>query len=59
MYTVRYERPLFIDKLERGQALGAVLLEHARKMAGNGVRTKNPLTTKCRRIKKKLLLGLI
>jgi DNA-binding transcriptional MerR regulator len=26
--------PLFIDKSERGQALGAVLLEHARKMAG-------------------------
>lgn len=26
--------PLFIDEKERGQALGSVLLEHARKMAG-------------------------
>ncbi|WP_339174576.1 GNAT family N-acetyltransferase [Paenibacillus sp. FSL H7-0943] len=26
--------PLFIDESERGKALGAVLLEHARKIAG-------------------------
>jgi len=26
--------PLFIDKSERGRAFGALLLEHARKMAG-------------------------
>lgn len=26
--------PLFIDKSERGQAFGALLLEHARRMAG-------------------------
>jgi N-acetylglutamate synthase-like GNAT family acetyltransferase len=37
--------PLFIDKSERGQALGAILLEHGRKMAGQLGYAKVYLTT--------------
>lgn len=37
--------PLFIDKTERGQALGAVLLQHARKTAGQLGYDKVYLTT--------------
>ncbi|MGO4268853.1 GNAT family N-acetyltransferase [Paenibacillus sp. TAF58] len=37
--------PLFIEKSERGQALGAVLLQHARKTAGQLGYEKVYLTT--------------
>lgn len=37
--------PLFIDENERGQGLGSVLLEHARKMVGQLGYTKVYITT--------------
>lgn len=42
--------PLFIDKNERGQGLGSILLEHARKMLGQMGCSKNLGGGNCGRI---------